>query len=287
MTANWGRWGPEDQRGALNLITPQVTRAAALLVRDGQVHALAQPIGPQMAIPRHRPGMQHFMNRDGGDYAAGARRTGGFQLAEDTVLLPLHLGTHVDALCHCWRDDRMFNGFSGNEVRSNGARRLGVDRLGPVATRGVLLDFVALTGAPLADGAGIGPDMLEAALQAGGLALQPGDAVLLRTGWQERAGSDPDFTTEPGLTLAGAQMLAAADVAVVGADNYAVEVLPFAQDQVFPVHQCLIRDHGIPLLEGMVLAPLAAQGRSSFFFVMGPLPLIGATGSPVVPVAVT
>jgi kynurenine formamidase len=289
MTANWGRWGADDERGALNLITPSVTRAAAALVTDGIVHNLAQPISAEMNLPAHRPGPQHFMNRDGGDYAAGARRPGGFQFAEDTVLLPLHVGTHVDALCHCWHDDRMFNGFAGAEVRSTGARRLGVERIGAIVTRGVLLDFVALTGAPLLDGFAIGPDLLAAAIDATGTVIAPGDAVLLRTGWQESRGAGPnaDYNAEPGLDLAAAQVLAAAAPAIIGADNYAVEVLPFAPGTVFPVHQCLIRDHGIPLLEGLVLAPLAAHRRPTFLLTLAALPIQGATGSPVVPVAVT
>jgi kynurenine formamidase len=289
MTVNWERWGAEDERGALNLITPAVTRAAAGLVIDGVVHNLSQPISATMNLPGHRPGPQHFMNRDGGDYAAGARRPGGFQFAEDTVLLPLHLGTHVDALCHCWHDDRMFNGFRGTEVRSNGARRLGVEHIGAVATRGVLLDFVTLTGRPLPDGTAIGPDLLAAALSAANTEILSGDAVLLRTGWQESRGAslDPDYNAEPGLDLAAALSLAAAGVAMVGADNYAIEVLPFPPGAVFPVHQCLIRDHGVPLLEGLVLAPLAKHGRSTFLLTLGALPIRGATGSPVVPVVVT
>lgn len=289
MTVNWGRWGDEDERGALNMITPEVTQAAARLIVDGVVHNLAQPISEAMNHPPHRAGPQHFMNRDGGDYAAGARRPGGFQFAEDTIVLPLHVGTHIDALCHCWRDDQMFNGFPGSEVRSTGARRLGVEQIGAVATRGLLLDFVALNGEPLPDGTAIDPEMLQAALSATGTPIAPGDAVLLRTGWQENrdAGIAADFNTEPGLNLDAANILADAGAAIVGADNFAVEVLPFAPGTVFPVHQLLIRNYGIPFLEGLVLAPLATHGRATFMLVMAALPVKGATGSPVVPMALT
>jgi len=288
MKEAWGKWGGDDERGALNQIGAAAVRGAAQLVRQGKALSLAQPVSPAMAVPKSRPGMMHFMGRDGGDYAAGRRRPGGFQVADDTVVMPLHAGTHIDALCHCWYDDTLYNGFAATEIKSNGSARLGVDKLGPIATRGVLLDFVALDGAPLDDGFAIGPRMTAAAIERAGVMLRPGDAVLLRTGWQERsqAGIAVDFDNEPGLDVDAALLLAEAGVALVGADNFAVEVLPFREGTVFPVHQRLIRDYGIPLLEGLVLAPLAAEGVSEFLFVAAALPIRGATGSPLNPVAV-
>jgi kynurenine formamidase len=111
--------------------------------------------------------------------------------------------------------------------------------------------------------------------------------VLLRTGWQESLeGRAPDFHAEPGIDLDAALILAEAGVAMVGADNYAVEVLPFAAGTVFPVHQRLIRDYGIPLLEGLVLKDLAEAGATTFLFMAAPLPVKGGTGSPITPVAV-
>ncbi len=288
MRENWGRWGDADEGGALNLISAeQVTRAASL-VRHGRVVELAQVISSALPLPKYRPGVSHFMNRSGADYAAGHPHRGGFQYADDTVLLPLHSGTHIDALCHCWYSDSMYNGFAATEVRGSGARRLGIDKTGPIVTRGVLLDFVTLAGRPLEDGFSIGADMLHEALSRSGTTIQPGDAVLLRTGWQERqeAGSQIDFYAEPGIDLGAAMILVEAGASVIGADNYSVEVLPFPQGTVFPVHQRLIRDFGIPLLEGLVLAPLAAHGVSTFLFVCTPLKIKGGTGSPVNPVAI-
>src|SRR5262249_10608491 len=154
-----------------------------------------------------------------------------------------------------------------------------------IAARGVLLDIVASRGGALADGAAIGVDDLIAASAAIGDEPGRGDVVLIRTGWTERetAGS---FDTEPGLDLPAALWLAEREVAAVGADNFAVEVLPFAAGTVFPVHQRLIRDFGIPLLEGLMLKDLAASGRHRFLFVANPLPIVGGTGSPISPVAI-
>ena len=141
-----GRRGAEDERGAPNLIGPDEVRRATALVKTGQVVSLAQPLSPRMPMPKHRAGMQHFMGGDGGDYAAGARRPGGFQ---HTVILPLHIGTHIDALCHAWCDDCLYNGFPGEGTRStSGALRCGIDKMPPIVTRGVLLDMVRLRGAP-------------------------------------------------------------------------------------------------------------------------------------------
>jgi kynurenine formamidase len=157
-----------------------------------------------------------------------------------------------------------------------------------IVTRGVLLDLVRLNGAPLGPRASIGRTDLIRAAAAAGVTIETGDAVLIRTGWQEaQAGSsDISFDEEPGIDVEAALWLAEAGVAVVGADNFAIEAIPFPAGTVFPVHQRLIRDFGIPLLEGLVLQPLAEHRRGQFLLVAAPLPVVGGTGSPLAPVAV-
>jgi kynurenine formamidase len=284
---NWGRWGADDERGALNHIGTAAVKRGASLVRSGEVVSLAQNLSSRTPFPPHRSGMQHFMGRSGGDYAAGARRPGGFQFAEDTVLMPAHIGTHIDALCHAWYDDQLYNGFAGSGTRgTTGAVRCGIDKMGPIATRGVLLDIAAVRGGPLPDGTAIGVADLTEAAKAAGTEPATGDVVLIRTGWADRPPTTISFDTEPGLDLAAALWLAEREVAIVGADNFAVEVLPFAAGTVFPVHQRLIRDFGIPLLEGLMLKPLAEKGRHTFLFAASPLPVVGGTGSPISPMAI-
>jgi kynurenine formamidase len=285
----WGRWGDDDERGALNHIGPDQVRRATQLVQSGRVVSLTQPLSPRTPVPKHRAGIQHFLGRDGGDYAAGARRPGGFQFAEDTVILPLHIGTHIDALCHAWCDDCLYNGFPGQGTRStSGALRCGIDKMEPIVTRGVLLDLVRLHNRPLAPRTSIGRPDLIAAVEAASVQIEPGDAVLIRTGWQEaqEGNADTSFDEEPGIDVEAALWLAEAEVAMVGADNFAIEAIPFPAGTVFPVHQRLIRDFGIPLLEGLVLQPLAEHQRGQFLFVAAPLPVVGGTGSPLAPVAV-
>jgi kynurenine formamidase len=285
----WNRWGAADERGALNHIGTAQVRDAAALIQSGQVLSLAQTLSPRTPVPQHRAGLQHFMGRDGGDYAAGARRPGGFQFAEDTVVLPLHFGTHIDALCHAWYDDALYNGFPGSGTRSTtGATHCGIDKMGPIVGRGILLDVAALHGAALPDGATIGRADLQNAASRAEVQPAKGDIVLIRTGWAEQQGraDSVSFDAEPGLDVEAALWLAEREVSVVGADNFAIEAIPFPQGTVFPVHQRLMRDFGIPLLEGLELQQLAATGRAQFLFAASPLPVAGGTGSPISPIAV-
>ena len=284
----WGRWGVEDERGALNSIGPRDVVAALRLVREGRIVELGQVIGPGTPVPLHRPPVSRFMNRDGGDYAAGGKRPGGFQFAEDTVLLPVHTGTHIDGLAHAWHGDLLYNGFPADGIRSTtGAQRCGAEKLGALVSRGVLVDLVPGGGA-MSAGEAVTRRRLEAALDEAGAAVGTGDVVLLRTGWLEAHGRDAAtyFAAEPGLDVEAARWLADLGVAAVGADNAAVERMPFPEGEVFPVHQLLIRDRGVPLIEGLVLGELALSGAREFLFVALPLKLEGGTGSPLAPIAV-
>ena len=285
----WGLWGAADERGSLNFIGPDEVRRATALVKTGEVLRLAQLLSPKTPVPSHRCGMQHFMGRDGGDYAAGSRRPGGFQFAEDSVVMPLHIGTHMDALCHAWYDDKLYNGFSGDTIRStSGAAHLGIEKMPPIVTRGVLIDLVKLKGRVMAPGEVVTRADLEAATTLTGIVPARGDAVLLRTGWLEsqKGVKGVSFDTEPGIDVDAARWLLERNVAMVGADNFAIEVLPFTTGTVFPVHQLMIRDYGVPLLEGLMLDPLVDCDRHEFLFMASVLPIVGATGSPLAPVVV-
>jgi kynurenine formamidase len=284
----WGRWGSDDERGALNYIgAPEVMRATGL-VKEGKVISLAQPLSPDTPVPNHRGPMQHFMMRDGGDYAAGGKRPGGFQFAEDAVVMALQFGTHIDALCHAWHDDKLYNGFPSTGTRSTTrAVRCGVEKMGPIVARGILLNVLDTSGNALAIGAPVTRAQLEDAARKAGVTIERGDVVLVRTGWLETMLLDPHYYDgEPGIDVEAGRWLAEAGVAAIGSDNFAVEHIPFPKDTVFPVHQLVIRGYGIALIEGLVLKELAATGASEFLFVAAPLPFVGGTGSPLVPLAI-
>lgn len=286
---NWGRWGEADEIGTLNAVNAAtVTRGLAAVVQNRPV-SLAAPIESGRGYGSvGRPAPQHFMLRDGGDYAAGRPERGGFGFADDWVGFPTHGVTHLDALAHVWQDGLMYNGHPSTTVTSRGAGTLGIHQVPPIVTRGVLLDFVPPDQGWMPPGEPIGLDRLQAELHATGVQLAPGDALLIRTGWMEGWRADQcDATAWPGLDADCGAWLAGQDLAVVGADNIGVEVFPSSDltCQV-PLHIELIRGHGIHLAELLDLTELAAAGQASFLLVIAPLRLVGAVGSPISPVAV-
>lgn len=287
MSDNWGRWGAEDERGTLNLITPDATRRGLATVREARSVTLGLPVrsgrGPVAGI---RPPPQHFMTRDGGDYAAGLPERPGYGFADDAVLLACHGTTHLDALCHVWQDGTMWNGYPASSVTSRGAARCGIHTAGPIVTRGVLADLHRAGEDPLPDGPPVSRTRLEAALD--GVRLAAGDALLVRTGWLHRWREGvADTTSWPGLDIDCADLVIEHDLALVGADNIAVEVGPATTpDCQMPLHIALQRDGGVPFLELLDLEALASSGRREFLLVVAPLNLVGGTASPVAPVAV-
>src|SRR3954464_6979648 len=179
---NWGRWGASDERGALNLLTPSTVLAATGTVRQGRMISLSLPIKGATSSPapttvphlKGRPLPQHFMSVDAGDYAAGARPIGaGLKMADDAIVVTPHgTTTHMDALCHMWTGDELYNGHPAGRVRSYGATRCGIDKAGPVVGRGVLFDVPRLRGVDhLAAGDRISGDELAAC----GVDVRPGD----------------------------------------------------------------------------------------------------------------
>lgn len=289
---NWGRWGKEDERGALNHLTSQVVLDSLRLPQRGRVYSLGQPIqmaGVPMGPPR-RPRPLHVFFRDGADFDAGEPLEEGKGSAEDYLGLPTHgVATHIDALGHVFVGERLYNGFPRSSVRSSGMAFCGIDRAGPIITRGILLDIPRLHGVETLEGGyAITADDLRGALAADQLELRPGDAVLLRTGWPLVFERDPDryMKSSPGLGTDGARMLCDADVSVTGADNIAVEPYPFAPGESAPVHQLMLVQHGIHLVELLALEELAADHVTEFLFVVAPLSITGGTGSPVNPVAI-
>ncbi|PQO24204.1 cyclase [Rhodobacteraceae bacterium WD3A24] len=289
---NWGRWGDDDERGAGNLLTPERVAAAAGLVGRGDVYPLGLPIGARTTpVPPNRPGPQHYMTRDGGDFAAGLRRKGGFETTDGVVMMGEHVGTHVDALAHVGDEGRLFNDHPLSGVRSNGAATCGIEKLPAIVGRGVLLDVCALKGTDRLDPQYvITDDDLAACAERQSLTVEAGTIVLVRTGWLStfrEEGAAAFFLTEPGIGMAAAEWLAARDVVAVGADNYGIEVVPTEDGRPGPVHRALVRDCGIYLMEMLVLDELAAAGVPEFLFVAAPLPITGGVGSPLNPLAIT
>lgn len=292
---NWGRWGTEDESGALNLVTAAKRAAAARLVESGEMISCARefPVTPSPENPN--PAL-HFMARAGD--ACAIEGTGGLQASMDFVGVAFHgmAVSHLDALCHVFVEEQMYNGFPATDVKSTGARRnsVMVARDG-VSSRGVLLDIPRLRGVPYLEGdAVIEPDELTAAEEQAGLRVEPGDVLLVATGRDaRRAELGPWNPVEGG--LAGlhpecAVWLRERDVAVLGSDGVS-DPLPNndAPDWPIPIHQCTLVAMGVHLLDNLELGRLAEacarHSRWEFLFVFAPLRVEGGTGSPVNPVA--
>jgi kynurenine formamidase len=285
MTKNWGVWGADDERGALNRITPAAVMRAVATVRSGEPLSLAVPLVPGKGPIFHgRAPLQHFMTRHGGDYAAGLPEKG-FGYADDYVLLATHGTTHLDALSHVWQGGLMWNGFSANEVTSRGAMRCDIRQTGPITTRAIIAN---LDRGDCDTEYRIHADELRDAVESTGVVPEQGDALLVRTGWLRRWRSGA--ATESlwsGLDAGCAEWIDEQGFALVGADNMAVEYGPSPDPQdAAPLHVELIRNRGIYLLELMDLEQLHDSGRHECMLVVSPMPLVGGVGSPVNPVAI-
>jgi kynurenine formamidase len=285
VTKNWGRWGPNDERGALNRITNDVVIRAAATVRTGETLSLAVPLAPgEGPIFSGRHPVQHFMTRDGGDYAAGLAEKG-FGFADDYILVATHGTTHIDALSHVWKDGQMWNGYSSNNVTSRGAAICDLTKAGPIVTRALFVDLDDGTDGPERP---IRAPELQSAVRGIGVEPRAGDALLVRTGWLRRWRSGAATVERwSGLHLDCADWIDENGFSLVGADNIAVEFGPSPDPtDAAPLHVELLRNCGIYLLELMDLEALNESGRHEFLLSVAPMPLVGAVGSPVNPVAV-
>ncbi|MEU4329494.1 cyclase family protein [Nonomuraea dietziae] len=293
---NWGRFGTDDQRGTLNLLTPATVLDALAGARTGQVLNLAMPIRGATSSPapttvphlRGRPLPQHFMSVDGGDYAAGARAIGaGLRMADDALIVTHHgTTTHMDALCHMWEGDQLYNGHPASRVRSYGAARCGIEQVGGIVARGVFFDVPRHLGmAHLPVDFRIGAALLEEI----GPGLRQGDVAVIRTGWP-LTWPDTYWSGQPGLAPDAGRWLAGRDVAAVACDNAAIGGLNADQlaDESLEddLHLILLHRHGVHLIEMLWLEELAQAGPADFVLVVAPLKIEGGTGSPVSPLAI-
>ena len=280
-----GKWGAGDERGAGNHMGPETVLKAARLIRTGRVIELGQVLRSSMPL-----GARHFdlyMKPTGRN--AGSNRRGS---NEELVVAEMgQVGTQFDGFTHQTIGDSFYNCVDQNEIMTRtGFTRLGVENVGTLMTRGVLIDVAALKGVDmLPDTYEITVDDLQQALDRQGVALEPGDAVLIHTGWGVLWDTDAErfMATNPGIGVAAAQWLVEQDPMLLGADNQPVEVSPNPDPEVsLPVHQIMLVVNGIHLVERMKLDELAAAGVHEFAFVVQPLKIQGGTGSTVAPVAI-
>jgi kynurenine formamidase len=298
----WGRWGDDDQAGTVNFVTPEAIVAAAQLVHRGAVFSLAVPFderGPQKGhLRRFNPML--FMLRDGDDAVArdmlGVPR--GIGAADDVVIMPTQSGTQWDALGHMFYEGRMWNGYDATLVSSLGAERNDVaayrDR---IVGRAVLLDLPRFLGLDWCEpGRATRGEELDACAASEGLEIRRGDILLIRFGqiaqcrargeWGDYAGGDA-----PGLAFDTLGWIVEREIAGLATDTWGAEVRP--NELVYvnqPWHRVALPSIGLLVGEIFDLEALAADcaadGVYEAFFVACPLPITGAVGSPVNPIAI-
>ncbi|MBJ7001794.1 cyclase family protein [Streptomyces sp. CRPSP2-6A1] len=291
---NWGRWGAEDEIGTLNLITDEVVRGAVAEVRTGRRIPLALPLahdGVQTGVIPGRVNPLHTMTQLNQELFG----PGTVACSDDAATLGLQAGTHWDALPHVSHGGRLYNGRPAATVTAHGgAEFAGIDKVRPVVSRGVLLDVAAALGvARLAGGYAVTPEELARAEEFGGVRVRAGDIVLVRTG-QVRVylGGDRHGYgyPSPGLSIRTPEWFHARDVAAVANDTLTFEIFPPEIDNLWlPVHALHLVEMGMLQGQNWNLEELSTacgeSGRYAFLLSAMPEPFVGATGSPVAPVA--
>ena len=273
---NWGRWGTDDQVGAVNLITPEKKAAAAQLVTSGRSVSLSRVFQPE----------QQFVRKaDLGGGSGYVMDYYGFIYHGATI-------THIDALCHIWDTDGMWQGRRHDDEIDTGGANFGdiTAWSDGIITKGVLLDVPRHRGEPHAtaerpvEGA-----ELEAIAHAQGVTVEPGDALLVHSGWrafQDTRAREGQGVSGPGLHPSCAEFVRDHDVSLLGWDL--MDARGSGYGMAWPVHGVL-HNFGVALLDNAELEPLAAacaeEGRYEFMFMLLPLKVARGTGSPANPVA--
>jgi kynurenine formamidase len=280
------KWGPTDERGAANHLGPATALRAARLIRTGEVIELGRTLrstmplsaGRRFQIDTKRTTMNPQPNRRGSNEELVAAEIG-------------QVGTQFDGFAHQTIGDSLYNCFKLADIATRtGFTRLGIQNVGAVVTRGVLLDIAALKGTSmLPDTYEISVQDLQQTLTNQKLTLMSGDAVLIHTGWGQLWEKDNARYGghNPGIGVAAAEWLARQEPVLVGADTPPVEVSPNPDAQAsLPVHQIMLVVNGIHTLENLKLDELAAKRVHEFAFILQPLKIQGATGSTVAPIAI-
>ena len=279
-------WGATDERGAGNLKGPELVLRAARLIRTGEVIELGRilsadmPLNPtrQFDVHTKRTTMNPQSNRRGSN--------------EELVVAEIgQVGTQFDGFAHQTIGDSMYNCFKVSEVSTRtGFSRLGIQNVGAIMTRGVLIDVAALKNVDmLPDTYEITVEDLQQALAKQAVTLQRGDAIIVHTGWGRLWGKDNARyqASNPGIGVAASEWLAGQSPILVGADTAPVEVNPNPDRQLsLPTHQIMLVVNGVHLLENMKLDELATRRVYEFALIVEPLKIQGGTGSSVAPIAV-
>ncbi|OFW17136.1 MAG: hypothetical protein A3H29_01070 [Acidobacteria bacterium RIFCSPLOWO2_02_FULL_67_21] len=277
------KWGAGDQRGSGNHMSATSVMRAAQLIRTGQTFELGQVLSADMPLIGNR--RWDVVYRYSGRPPQPGQRQG---LTEQVTSELGQVGTQMDGFAHQAIGGSLYNCFKLQDIAgSGGMTALGIEKAGTLITRGVLLDIAKLKGVDaLGEAYVITPEDLQQALARLKLTLQPGDAVLINTGWGTLWIEDNVryLRSSPGLGVAAAEWLLKQDPMLIAADNCCIEVRPVGVGPL--IHTLFVAVHGVHLIENLKLDEISAAGAGEFAFVVQPLKMQGATGSPVAPTAI-
>lgn len=291
QVSNWGRWGPDDERGALNLITEEKRNAALAAIQGQRIVSCALPLPVRPSPSNAMPVAHHMLNS--GDILRGE----GLEFTGDYFAIAPHgmATTHMDALCHVFSNGKMWNGFEPSDVRSTGARKNSImSGKDGIISRGVLLDLPGLKGVDwLEPGTPIHAEDLTAAAERQGVSVDAGDILLIGTGRDARRAAEGEWSFRDGLAGLYADTLPwlrERDIAILGCDGVS-DVLPSGiENSMQPIHEVIIAHMGVHIIDNMALDRLTAAcrelNRYSFALVIAPLRLERGTASPINPLAV-
>jgi kynurenine formamidase len=280
------KWGAGDPRGSSNLQKPEMVMKAARLIKTGQVFELAAVLSPDPKESFINDNRQYNIYTKPSLPVANERTEN-----EELIITELgQIGTQLDAFAHQMWGDSFYNCFKQADIYTRyGYKKLGVENVGQLMTRGVLIDVAGLKAVDmLAGGYIITPTDLQEALAREHMSLQPGDAVIINTGYGRLMGKDNDRygKSTPGIGIAAALWLVQQNPMIVGTDTCCVEVRPSQKGYSLPVHSIMLIQYGVHLLENLLLEQLAGAGAYEFAFLMQPLKLKGATGAAVATTAI-
>ena len=289
--ADWckSKWGPNDEIGAANLLTPQLAAEAAKLVKTGKTYALGYETNAGTAAYAPRTWSLTVLQpgQAGGVSLGGTKTT----YNDDIYMGWVGTGSQLDGLGHIGVDNVYYNCNKNSDfVQANGLKKLGIEKVPPFVTRGIVLDMTAYYGKDVVpEGTAFNRKEIDEQARRQGIEIRKGDVVLFHTGWGTLEGKDNKrfLAGEPGLGKDGALYLASKEVIAVGADSWALEVIPFEPGVgVFEVHQILLARNGIYILENMNVAPLAKDKAWEFMFVLGASRITGGVQAIINPVAI-
>jgi kynurenine formamidase len=282
------KWGPNDEIGAANYMTPELVVKAASLVKTGKTYALGIPVDTKTPAypPRTFKVLVLQPGQAGGSGLGPSKTTYNDDIIEGWV----GIGSQIDGLGHIGVDWTYYNGLkSADFAAADGLKKLGVEKIPPIVTRGVMLDMAAYYNTDVVkEGTAFNVKEIEEVAKKQGVEIRQGDVVIFHTGWLSLIGKDDKRYSagEPGLGVEGAKYLTGKGVVAIGADTWALEVLPFESKNVFEVHQILLAMNGTYILENMDTAELAKDKGYEFLFVLGQPRWRGGVQSMINPIAI-